>query len=151
MYTLQGITRPIRHVRFPRQSMYAPRTLPMGSPRTRQPFMSHRQSWVDPLLPRRWAPDTIHNAPLTDPWVCTQLFSRANQWSSRGQSQASIDGRLLGLPAPYHRHAIDTFNTCSRGTTEQSLINRGGGYNLGGAGFPRTTPRSFRPTVSPFS
>jgi hypothetical protein len=34
------------------------------------------------------------------------------QW---GQSQASINGRLLGLLGPYHQYAIGTFNTCSRG------------------------------------
>jgi hypothetical protein len=32
MYTLQGKTRPTRHVRFPRQSTYAQHTLPAGSP-----------------------------------------------------------------------------------------------------------------------
>jgi hypothetical protein len=32
-----------------------------------------------------------------------------------GKSQAFVDIRLLGLPGPYHRHAIGTFNTCSRG------------------------------------
>jgi hypothetical protein len=31
MYTLQGKTRPTRHVRFPHQSMYARHTLPAGS------------------------------------------------------------------------------------------------------------------------
>jgi hypothetical protein len=67
------------------------------------------------------------------------------QW---GQSQASINGRLLGLLGTYHQYAIGTFNTCSRGPTERSLTNTGGGYNLGGADFPRTTPR---PAVSPFS
>jgi hypothetical protein len=39
MYTLQGKTRPTRHVRFPRQSMYAQRMLPAGGPRTWQPFI----------------------------------------------------------------------------------------------------------------
>jgi hypothetical protein len=45
---------------------------------------------------------------------------------------------------------IDTFNTCSRGPTHRSLTNTGGGYNLGGAGFPQITPRSSRSTVSTF-
>jgi hypothetical protein len=61
MYTLQGKTRPTRHVRFPHQSTYARRTLPAGGPRTWQPSMSHRQSWTESLLPRKGAPDTIHN------------------------------------------------------------------------------------------
>jgi hypothetical protein len=50
---------------------------------------------------------------MTDPRVCTQFLSRANQWSS-GDSQTSIDSKLLGLPGPYHQYAIGTFDTCSR-------------------------------------
>jgi hypothetical protein len=38
-----------------------------------------------------------------------------------GLSQASIDKRLLGLPGPYHRHAIAMFNTCSRGANPSVL------------------------------
>jgi hypothetical protein len=37
-----------------------------------------------------------------------------------GLSQASIDNRLLGLPGPYHRHAI-AMNTCSRGANPSVL------------------------------
>jgi hypothetical protein len=59
------------------------------------------------------------------------------QW---GQIQPFIDDRLLGLPGPYLRHAISTFNTCSQGPTHRSLIDTGGGYNHGGAGFSHTTP-----------
>jgi hypothetical protein len=66
---------------------------------------------------------------LTDPRVRTQFVSRANQWSS-GESHTSINNRLLGLPGPYHWHVIGTFNTCSWGPTERSLIDTGGGYNL---------------------
>jgi hypothetical protein len=56
----------------------------------------------------------------------------------------------LGLPGPYHRHAIGTFNTYSRGPIHRSLTDTGGGYNLGGAGFPHTTPQSSQPAVFPF-
>jgi hypothetical protein len=66
---------------------------------------------------------------LTDPWVRTQFLSWANQWSS-GESQTPVDGRLLGLPGPYHRHAIGTFNTCSRVPTPRSLIDTGEGYHI---------------------
>jgi hypothetical protein len=59
MYTLQGKTRPTRHVRFSRQSTYVRRTLPADGPRTWQPSTSHRQSWTESLLPRKRAPDTI--------------------------------------------------------------------------------------------
>jgi hypothetical protein len=79
---------------------------------------------------------------LTDPWVRAQFLSRASQWSS-GESQTSVDGRLLGLPGPYHRHAIGTFNTCSRGPTHRSLTDTGGGYNLGGVDLPCTHSPTF--------
>jgi hypothetical protein len=74
-----------------------------------------------------------------DPWVRTQLLSHNSQ-RAVGKSQAPVDHRLLGLPGPYHRHAISAFNTCSWGPTEQSLMNTGGGYNLGGVGFPTSCP-----------
>jgi hypothetical protein len=86
---------------------------------------------------------------LTDPQVRTQFLSRDNQWSS-GESHASINNGLLGLPGPYHWHAIGTFNTCSRGPIERSLTDTGGGYNLEGVDFPRTTPQPFQPAASPF-
>jgi hypothetical protein len=67
-----------------------------------------------------------------------------------GKRQASVDNRLLGLSGLYHRHAIGTFNTCSRGSTHRSLTDTSGGYNLRGTGFPHTTPRLSQPTVSTF-
>jgi hypothetical protein len=67
-----------------------------------------------------------------------------------GQSQPSIDGRLVDLPGPYHRYEIGTFNTCSQGLTHWSLTNTGGGYNLGGASLPHHTSQSSQPTVSTF-
>jgi hypothetical protein len=44
--------------------------------------------------------------------------------------QAPVDGRLLGLPGPYHRHTIRTFNTCSRVPTPRSLTDTAGGYHI---------------------
>jgi hypothetical protein len=67
-----------------------------------------------------------------------------------GVKPPSVDGRLLSLPGPYHRHAIGTFNTWSQGPTHRSLTDTGGGYSLGGAGFPQTTPWPSRPMVSTF-
>jgi hypothetical protein len=90
-----------------------------------------REKWLPTQSTTRW---------LTDPRVRTQFHSWANQWCS-GESQTSINSRLLGLPGPYHRHAIGTFNTCSRRSTHRFSTNTGEGYNLGDAGFPRTTPR----------
>jgi hypothetical protein len=60
-----------------------------------------------------------------------------------GKSQAPVNNRLLGLPGPYLRHVIGTFNTCSRGPTEGSLIDTGVGYNRGGAGLPHTHSPTF--------
>jgi hypothetical protein len=73
----------------------------------------------------------------SDMWARTQLLSHNSQ-RAVGKSQAPVDNRLLGLPGSYHRHAIGTFNTCSRGPNERSLIDTGGGYNLGGASLPCT-------------
>jgi hypothetical protein len=86
---------------------------------------------------------------LTDLWVRIEFLSWANQWSS-GESQASINSRLLGLPGPYHRHAIGTFNSCSWGPTEWSLTDTGGGYNLEGAGLPHTHSLIFPTSCLPF-
>jgi hypothetical protein len=69
------------------------------------------------------------------------------QW---GQSQPSVDGRLLGLPGPYLRHVIGTFNTCSRRPAHRSLTDTDGGYHLRGVGFSNHTPRPSQPTVSAF-
>jgi hypothetical protein len=64
-----------------------------------------------------------------------------------GVKPPSVYDSLLGLPGPYLRHKISTFNTCSRGSTHRSLIDTDGGYNLGGAGFPHHTPQPSQPTV----
>jgi hypothetical protein len=101
------------------------------------------------LLPRKSA----SNSTSQPDWVVhgTRLnFSPNTAIEAVGLSQSSIDNRLLGLPGPYHRYAIGTFNTCSWKPTHRSLINTGGGYNLGGAGLPHTTPRLSQPDVSPF-
>jgi hypothetical protein len=87
---------------------------------------------------------------LIDPRVRTQFLSRANQWSS-GESQTFINSKLLGLPDPYHRHAIGTFNTCSWGPIKRSLTDTGGGYNLEGVGLPHTHSLTFPTSCLPFS
>jgi hypothetical protein len=63
--------------------------------------------------------------------------------------QQPMDNWLLGLLGPYHRYAIGTFNTCSRGPTHRSLTDTGGGCSLEDIDFSHTTFRSFQPTVSP--
>jgi hypothetical protein len=139
MYTLQGKTRYTPHVCFPHLFMHAQCKLPTGSPRTWQHFASHQQRWTDPTAPEK--KDSQHNPQLG--WVIrrsiTQFPSQHRHWSSN-ESQISVDSRPLGLPGPYHRYAIGTFNTCSRGLTHQSLTNISRGYNLVGAGLPTPLP-----------
>jgi hypothetical protein len=129
MYTLQGKTRPTHHVRFPSRSTYARHTLPAGSPRTWQPFTLTQQSWTDSLLMRKSAPDSTSQP---DWVVCgTRLsFSPNTAIEAVRLSQTSINNRLLGLPGPYHRHAIGTFNTCSWVPTPWSLTDTGRGYHI---------------------
>jgi hypothetical protein len=79
------------------------------------------------------APDIIHNMSVDRSAGPYLVSLQANQWNSR-ERHRSINSRLLGLPSPYHWHVIGTFNTCSRGPTEWSLIDTSGGYNLGGVG-----------------
>jgi hypothetical protein len=97
-------------------------------------------SWGDdrfgqiPLLLRNGPPR--HNPQHTGRPIRRSVpsFSLEPANEVEGVSQAPDDGQLLGLPDRYHRHAIGTFNTCSRGPTERSLTDTGGGYNLRGAG-----------------
>jgi hypothetical protein len=98
-------------------------------------------SWETRLpttFPTRW---------LTDPYVWTQF--PLNQRRS-GESQASVDGMLLGLMSPYLWYAIKMFNTCSWGPTHRSLTDTDGGYSFWGAGFPHHTLRPSQPMVCHF-
>jgi hypothetical protein len=94
MYILQGKTRPTRHVRFPHQSTYARRTLPVGGPRTWQPSTSRRQSWTESLLPRKRAPDIIPSTPAdrsVGPYPVSLPSQPMKQWrkSNIHQQQAT--------------------------------------------------------------
>jgi hypothetical protein len=99
MYTMQGKTRPTCHVRFPHQSTYARRMLSVGGPRMGQPFMSHRQSWADPLLSRKRAPDIIHSAPV-DRSACSYSASLPSQpmkqWGAKPSIYQRPTTRLTG-------------------------------------------------------
>jgi hypothetical protein len=142
MYTLQRKIRPIRHT----LSTLSPCMVHDHTYLTRSIYSnlsySRQQIWTDPLHLRRRPPDIIHST--TTIWfVGPYLASLHNSQRAVGKSQAPVDNRLLGLPSSYHRHAIGTFNTCSRGPTERSLIDTGGGYNLGGSGLPHTHSPTF--------
>jgi hypothetical protein len=142
MYTLQGKNRPTHHM---------PSTL---SPRM---VLDHTYLTRSTHSNPSWDTDSVRQShcsrekglltqstarQLTDPWVHTEFLSWANQWSSE-EIQTSVDDKLLGLLHPYHRHVIGTFNTYSWRPTYRSLTDLGGGYNLGGAGLPRTHSPTF--------
>jgi hypothetical protein len=98
--------------------------------------VTDRVGWIL-LLPRKSAPDSTSQPD----WVArgTHLsFSPSTAIEVVGLSQAVEDGRLLGLPGPYHRHAIGTFNTCSRVPTPWSLNDTGGDYNIENFGIATT-------------
>jgi hypothetical protein len=150
MYTMQWKTRPTRHERFPSQFTCARCMLPTGGPRTWQPFT---QLSID--LNRSTAPEKKGSRynPQHLGWPIHESipsFSPTTANEAVGKNQASVNNRLLGLPSPYHRYVIDTFNTCSRGATHRFLTDTSGGYNLGGAGLPHTTSRPSQPAVSTF-
>jgi hypothetical protein len=145
-----GETRPTHHT----HPMLIPRMIPNHTYLTWSTHSnlsrSHQQSWIGPLLPRKRAPDTIQSTPADWSTGSYPVFLQSQPMKQWGQNQLSVDGRLLGLSDPYHRHAIGTFNTCSRGPTYRSLIDTRGGYNLEGISFPNTTPWPSQPMVSRF-
>jgi hypothetical protein len=94
-----------------------------------QPFMSHQQGWTDALLPRKSPPDSTSQPVRVVRETCLS-FSLNTVIEVVRLSQAPIDGRLLGLPNPYHWHAISTINTCSQVPTPWSLTDTGGGYHI---------------------
>jgi hypothetical protein len=77
-------------------------------------------------------------------------FSPKTVIEAVGVKPLSVDDKLLGLPGPYLRHAIGSFNTCSRWLTHRSLTDTGRGYNLGGADFSQTTPQPSQTMVLRF-
>jgi hypothetical protein len=121
MYTLQG--KPDQHVtRFSRSIHVWSTTIRIS----RGPhiatfhtvvnrFEQIHCTWEEGLLTQStaWRP--------FDPQVRTQLLSHNSQ-RAVGKSQTPVNNRLLGLPGPYHRHTIGTFNTCSRGPTERFFL-----------------------------
>jgi hypothetical protein len=148
MYTLQGKTRPTR-THFPRSVRVWSMTIHIS----RGPHIATFCTVVNRFEQIHCTREERHLTQYTtrwpsDPWVRTQLLSHNNQRAVE-KSQAPVDNRLLGLPGPYHRYAISTFNTCSRGPTERSLIDTGEGYNLRGAGLPHTHSPTF-PTSCPY-
>jgi hypothetical protein len=148
MYTLQG--KPNIHDTY---AFYtSPRTLPVGNPRTWQPFTLTQWSWTDPTAPDK---NGFRHNPQHADWLIrrftTQFLSQHNPWSSRLKPSIYWWACYINLLGPYHQHVISTFNTCSQVPTYRSLIDTGEGYNIGGVGFPHHTPRSSQLMVLRFS
>jgi hypothetical protein len=151
MYTLQGKTRPTRHIRFPRQLTYAQCTLPAGGPHTRHPFTRHRQIWTDPTAPEKKGLLTQSKAhQLTDPRVRTQLLSWASQWS-RGRKLSSWQWSTTRFTGPISPACDWYVQYLLMGPTEWSLTDPSEGYNLGGADLPHTHSPTFPTSCLPFS
>jgi hypothetical protein len=89
------------------------------------PYVSHMIHIYQPFvklstdLNRTIAPENKGSRHNPQPgWViCGSIpsFSPKPTIKTMEKSQASVDNWLLGLWGPCHRHAIGTFNTCSRG------------------------------------
>jgi hypothetical protein len=80
-------------------------------------------------------------------WVVTGIhlsFSPNPANEAVRLSQISIDNMLLGLPGPYHRHTIGTFNTCSWVPTPRSLTDTGSGYHIKNLRIATTLSPPFR-------
>jgi hypothetical protein len=120
----------------------------MDDPHTWQPFTRRQQIWTDLIAPEKKG---FRHNPQHVGWLirgsipsfCPEPANEAG-----GISQAPVGDQLLGLPDLYHRHAIGTFNTCSRGANPSVLNRHRRGNNLGGAGLPHTHSPTF-PTSCP--
>jgi hypothetical protein len=102
---------------------------------------SLQQRLTKSLLPRKKG--FRHNSQRAGWPICGSIpsFFPEPAIDAVGVKPPSVGNQLLGLPGPYHRHAISMFNTCSQGPTHRPLTDTGGGYNLGGASFSHITPR----------
>jgi hypothetical protein len=116
-----GETWYIRHIRFPRQSTYATRTLLAGSP----PYIATFDA--DPIeldgctAPEKNAPDSTSQPD----WVARGThFNFSPNWTIEA--------------------VINTFNICLQGPTHRSLTDIGGGYNRDDSKFPHHSPRPFQ-------
>jgi hypothetical protein len=89
-----------------------------------------------------------HAAPATcTPWDKQTRFSKWNKGKRKTKWTIPDSNSILAKSITHHNQTKDLttwflsmFNTCSRGPTYLSLTDTGGGYNLGGAGFPHHTP-----------
>jgi hypothetical protein len=150
MYTLQGKIQPTRHT-------LSTLSLRMTLDHTYLTWSVYSNlSWVINsierilLLLRKSAPDSTSQPSWVAHGTCLS-FSSNTTIEAVGWSEASVDGRLLGLLGSYNQYAIDMFNTCSRGPTHRFLTNIGRGYNLRCDSLPHHTHWPSQPTIIHFS
>jgi hypothetical protein len=149
MYTLQGKTWSTWHVRFPRQSTYAMRTLPVGGPRTWQPFTLTQQSWTYSLLPRKSAPDSS-SQPGWAVYGTHLSFSPNTAIEAVRLSQTSIDEHAARLTGPISP-ACDQYVQYLLTGANPSVVNRHRReLHPCMCRFSNTTPRPSQPTVLHF-
>jgi hypothetical protein len=86
--------------------------LPAGGPRTWQPFRQSSRDLNSSTPPEKKGSELKPQHTGHPIRGSVRSFSPTTANGAAGKSQASIDNRLLGLPDPYHRHAIGKFNTC---------------------------------------
>jgi hypothetical protein len=149
MYTLQGKTRPTHHTLL----TLSPRMLQDHTYLTWSTYSNlsyiRQQFWTDPVHLRRRAPDTIHNT-LTDrsvgPYSASLPQQTMEQWGKSSFCWQPTT-RLTGPISPTCDRYVQYLLT---GPTHRFLTDIGGGYNLGGASLPHTTPRPSQPVVSTF-
>jgi hypothetical protein len=110
---------------------------------------TRQQIWIDPLAPRRRAPNIIHST-MADRSAGSYSVSLSKQPIKQWEKSNFCCQPATMLTGLIYQHVICTFNTCSRGPTHWSLTDTSGGYNLGGAGFLHTTPWPFQPVESTF-
>jgi hypothetical protein len=122
MYTMQGKTRPTWHVRFPHQSTYAWRALPVGGPRTWKPFTSHRQGRTNTTAPEKKCSWLHLSAWLSGPWDPSQFLSQYNHWRSR--LKPSTYGRSTTRPTRSMSPACDRYVQFLLTGTNPSVFNR---------------------------
>jgi hypothetical protein len=140
MYTLQGKTRPTRHVCFLFQSTHARRTLSTSSPRTWQPFTSSHEFkiWHTPRRSndnqRQTGPTVVLGGFILPPM--RQPSSREEWFRPNGYTVTST----------YYAHITSMRSVClilAREANPSVLTDTGDAYNLGGVGLPHTHSLTF--------
>jgi hypothetical protein len=122
MYTLQVKTWPTRHVRPAYDSCgWSPYVVTLHESSTELDRVTAPKKKGSRQNPQHAGWSIYGSVPSFSPEPTNEAVEKA---------KISINSRLLGLPGPYHRHAIGTFNTCSRVPTPRSLTDTGGGYHI---------------------